>query len=126
MLWLSVVRGFFSVCLFFAFSLGDMISSIWEEFYQLASSPVLAALILQLFGFLNSTVVCHNDQNTCDSSFKRSILHLAVSCGQETHSDGNQSGSTDQKRRQGKVCLQALSFFFLYIGTVDKSGFSHA
>lgn len=77
------------VCSVFLLTYGHMASSIWEKVYKLASSPLLSVLILRPFGFHNRALVCHNDQNACDSSFKRSILHLAISCGQEAHSNGN-------------------------------------
>lgn len=113
------VGGFFGCC-FLLLMYGHMLSSISEKNYELASTPMLAALILQLFGFCNRAIVCHNDQNTRDCGFQRSVLHLAVSGGQEAHSHGNQSADTDQERGQGKVCLQALSFFFLCTGVIDK------
>lgn len=99
---------------------GCMFSSILEKMYKSASTPMLAALILQLFGFCDRALVCHHDQNPRDRSLQRSLLRLAVSGGQEAHSHGNQSAGTDQERRQGKVCLEAVSFFFLCSGVIDK------
>lgn len=111
------VSGFFDCCFLL---LMYMFSSILEKMYKSASTPVLAGLILQLFGFCNRALVCHNDQNTRDRSFQRGVLCLAVSGGQEAHCHGNQSAVTEQERRQGKVRLQALSCFFLCSGVIDR------
>lgn len=112
--------GRFFGCCFLHLIYECIFSSILEKMYELASTPMLAALILQFFGFCYRAIVCHNDQNSCDCGLQSSVLCLAVSGGQEAHSHGNQSAGTDQERRQGKVCLQALSFFFLCSGVIDK------
>lgn len=111
--------NFFSRC-FLHLMYGCMFSSTLEKMYKSASTPMLAALILQLFGFCNRAIVCYDDQNSCDCGFQSSVLRLAVPGGQEAHSHGNQSAGTDQERRQGKVCLQVLSFFFLCSSVIDK------
>lgn len=98
----------------------SLFSSILENMYKSASTPMLVALILELFGFCTRAIVCYNDQNTRDRGFQRSVLRLAVPRGQEAHSHGNQSAGTDQERRQGEVCLQPLSFFFLCSGVIEK------